>query len=149
MNVKKDILWRVLVSILMLTILGGAIVYSIVRVQYAEGDEWRAIGDSLHVRHQQIPAVRGSIYSDDGSLLATSVPIYKISIDFSVIHEHHRDSFKRYQSLLAASMSKVLKNRTEQEYVALIQEGYRKKRKYVTVIRNASFIQSKSIKSQL
>jgi len=147
LNVKKDILWRVLVSILMLTILGGAIVYSIVRVQYAEGDEWRAIGDSLHVRHQQIPAVRGSIYSDDGSLLATSVPIYKISIDFSVIHEHHRDSFKRYQSLLAASMSKVLKNRTEQEYVALIQEGYRKKRKYVTVIRNASFIQSKSIKS--
>ena len=91
MNVKKDILWRVLVSILMLTILGGAIVYSIVRVQYAEGDEWRAIGDSLHVRHQQIPAVRGSIYSDDGSLLATSVPIYKISIDFSVIHEHHKD----------------------------------------------------------
>ena len=131
----------------MLTLLGGAIMYSIVRVQYTEGDEWRAMGDSLHVRFQQIPAVRGSIYSDDGSLLATSVPIYKISIDFAVIRNHHSDSFGRYKPMLAARMSQLLNNRTKEEYLALLENGYRDQKRYVTIIRNASFIQTKALQS--
>jgi cell division protein FtsI (penicillin-binding protein 3) len=147
LNIKKDILWRVIVSILMLTLLGGAIVYSMFRVQYTEGDEWRAMGDSLHVRFQQIPAVRGSIYSDDGSLLATSVPIYKISLDFAVIRDYHSDSFSKYKTVLATKMSLLLKNRTKQAYLTLLEEGYRKQSRYITIIRNASFIQTKELQS--
>lgn len=140
-------MWRVVVSILMLTFLGGAIVFSIVKVQYAQGEHWRAMGDSLHVRYRLIPAVRGSIYSDDGSLLATSVPIYKISLDFGVIHEHHKDSFGRYKQQLSRNLSRLLKNRTEAEYLTLLEEGYRQRKRYVTIIRNASFIQTKELQT--
>ena len=147
MNVKKDILWRVIVSILMLTFLGGAIIFSIVRVQYAQGEHWRAMGDSLHVRYRLIPAVRGSIYSDDGSLLATSVPIYKISLDFDVIHKNHKDSFGRYKNQLANNLSLLLKNRTKAEYLTLLEDGYRERKQYVTIIRNASFLQTKELQS--
>lgn len=136
-----------IVSILMLTLLGGAIILSVVRVQYAQGEHWRAVGDSLHVRYQLIPAVRGSIYSDDGSLLATSVPIYKISLDFDVIHNNHKDSFGRYKNQLARNLSRLLKNRTEAEYLQLLEEGYRTRDKYVTIIRNASFIQTKELQT--
>ncbi|MFT5723341.1 MAG: cell division protein FtsI (penicillin-binding protein 3) [Bacteroidia bacterium] len=131
----------------MLTLLGGAIVYSICRVQYAEGEHWRALGDSQHVKFQQIPAVRGSIYSDDGSLLATSVPIYKISLDFKVIKNYHRDSFGRYKKVLAANLNHLLKNRTEAEYQTLLAKGYRDGTRYLTIVRNASFIQTKELQT--
>ena len=129
----------------MLIFLGGAIIFSIVRVQYAQGEHWRTMGDSLHVKHRNIPAVRGSIYSDDGSLLATSVPIYQISLDFKVIQQHHKDSFGRYKNQLASNLSTLLKNRTEAEYLQILEEGYRQRKQYVTIIRNASFIQTKEL----
>lgn len=145
MNVKKDILWRVVASIIMLTILGAAIIYSMVRVQYVEGEHWRAVGDSLHVKYTEIPAVRGSIYSDDGSLLATSVPIYKVSLDFKVIYDLHRDSFARYKTYLAQNLSDILKNRTPEEYRSILDNGYANKTRYETIIRNADFIQTRKI----
>ncbi len=147
MNVKKDILWRVIVSILMLVFLSVGIVYQIVNVQYVQGEHWNAVDDSLHVKYQTIPAVRGSIYSEDGSLLATSVPIYKISLDFGVIHEFHKDSFGSYKNILATRLANTLQNRTSDEYLTVLEEGYRLRKRYVTIIRNASFLQSKEIMS--
>ncbi len=147
MNTKKDILWRVVVSIIMLTLFGSAILYSAIKVQYAEGDKWRAMGDSLHVKFRTIPAIRGSIYSDNGSLLATSVPMYKLSLDFKVIKKFHRDSFGRYKHQLADLLSKTLNNRTSSEYIELLDEGYRTQNQYITIIRSANFIQTKELQS--
>lgn len=145
MNIKKDILWRVVVSILMLTGLGVAILWSAVRLQVVEGDHWRSVSDSLHVTHRTIPAVRGSIYSDDGSLLSTSVPIYKVSLDFEVINRLHSDSFEQYTNELATKLATTLENRSAEEYKELLTTGYRKKSRYVTISRHANFIQTRDI----
>ena len=147
MNIKKDILWRVIVSILMLTGLGVAILWSAVRLQVVEGDHWRSVSDSLHVTHRTIPAVRGSIYSDDGSLLSTSVPIYKVSLDFEVINRLHSDSFEQYTNELAEKLSSTLENRSAEEYKQLLTTGYRKQSRYVTISRHANFIQTRDIQN--
>lgn len=147
MNIKKDILWRVIVSILMLTGLGVAILWSAVRLQVVEGDHWRSVSDSLHVTHRTIPAVRGSIYSDDGSLLSTSVPIYKVSLDFEVINRLHSDSFEQYTNELAEKLSRTLENRSAEEFKQLLTTGYRKKSRYVTISRHANFIQTRDIQN--
>ena len=147
MNIKKDILWRVIVSILMLTGLGVAILWSAVRLQVVEGDHWRSVSDSLHVTHRTIPAVRGSIYSDDGSLLSTSVPIYKLSLDFEVINRLHSDSFEQYTNELAEKLSSTLENRSAEEYKQLLTTGYRKQSRYVTISRHANFIQTRDIQN--
>jgi len=147
LNIKKDILWRVIVSILMLTGLGVAILWSAVRLQVVEGDHWRSVSDSLHVTHRTIPAVRGSIYSDDGSLLSTSVPIYKVSLDFEVINRLHSDSFEQYTNELAEKLSSTLENRSAEEYKQLLTTGYRKQSRYVTISRHANFIQTRDIQN--
>jgi len=147
LNIKKDILWRVIVSILMLTGLGVAILWSAVRLQVVEGDHWRSVSDSLHVTHRTIPAVRGSIYSDDGSLLSTSVPIYKLSLDFEVINRLHSDSFEQYTNELAEKLSSTLENRSAEEYKQLLTTGYRKQSRYVTISRHANFIQTRDIQN--
>jgi cell division protein FtsI (penicillin-binding protein 3) len=147
LNIKKDILWRVVVSILVLTVFGGAILYSAVRVQVVEGDKWRAMGDSLHVKFRKVPAIRGSIYSDDGSLLATSVPMYKLSLDFKVIKKYHKDSFGLRKHELARKLAFTFKNRSSDEYLQLLDEGYRTQSQYVTITRNANYIQSKALQT--
>ncbi|MCB9263080.1 MAG: transpeptidase family protein [Flavobacteriales bacterium] len=146
MNVKKDILWRVLVSIFMLVFLAAAILYSTVKIQYGKGDYWLDLDDSLHQKMLKVPAIRGSIYSEDGSLLATSVPIYQVSIDFGVIKEFHKDSFEQYKPLLAKNLCNTLKNRTYEEYLDILTKGYRATTRYKTIIRNASFIQVKEMR---
>ena len=41
------------------------------------------MGDSLHLKYMPIGAERGTIYSEDGNMLSTSVPIFDIYVDFA------------------------------------------------------------------
>ena len=51
-------------------------------IQRVEGNFWRGMGDSLHLKYLPINAERGSIYSEDGNMLSTSVPIFDVYVDF-------------------------------------------------------------------
>ncbi|WP_457825364.1 hypothetical protein, partial [Staphylococcus aureus] len=42
------------------------------------------MSDSLHQRIDEIEAERGTIYSEDGQMLSTSIPQFDIYIDFRV-----------------------------------------------------------------
>jgi cell division protein FtsI (penicillin-binding protein 3) len=147
MNVKKDILWRVMLSVFALGLFGVAVVYFIFRIQFVEGAHWRELSDSLTTKHQEILAVRGSIYSDKGDLLATSLPYYKISLDFSVIHDRHKDSFERYIPFIAKNLHQSFKNRSESEYEKLLRKEYRKRNRYFLLTRNATYLQVKAMKT--
>lgn len=63
--------------------LGLAIVGRVVFVQFVQGEKWRAKAESSITNFHTIEAVRGNIYSDNGSLLATSVPIYEVRMDLA------------------------------------------------------------------
>ncbi len=81
MNTRKDIMWRVYLAFVVICLAGLLISAQIVRVQYVQGDEYRRKADSLHTKYVTIPAERGSIYSDNGNLLAASFPYYNIVVD--------------------------------------------------------------------
>ena len=54
------------------------IAVKIINIQFVEGDRLRDLAKKNTVKNWVIPSSRGNIYSDDGSLLATSVPKYEI-----------------------------------------------------------------------
>ena len=147
MNVKKDILWRVLLSISLLGLFGVLVLYFIVRIQYHEGDKWRALSETQTMKHHEIPAIRGSIYSDKEELLATSLPYYKVSLDLNVISKRHSDSFERYIPYLAQNFSQTFKNRTASEYELRLRKAYRDKNAYFLLTRNASYLEVKALKT--
>jgi cell division protein FtsI (penicillin-binding protein 3) len=51
-------------------------------IQQVEGKFWRSMGDSLHLKYTPINAARGSIYSEDGNILSTSIPVFDVYVDF-------------------------------------------------------------------
>jgi cell division protein FtsI (penicillin-binding protein 3) len=52
-------------------------------VQWAEAPEWKEMAENFVTEYREIDAIRGNILADDGSLLATSVPIYEIRMDLA------------------------------------------------------------------
>jgi cell division protein FtsI (penicillin-binding protein 3) len=83
MEVKKDISWRVYLSFIALTLFGILILGKAFYTQKFEGNYWKKMGDSLHTKIIDLDAERGTIYSEDGSMLSTSLPEFDIYIDFA------------------------------------------------------------------
>ncbi|MBU3928201.1 MAG: penicillin-binding protein, partial [Bacteroidetes bacterium] len=83
MDINKDILWRVYLVYFGVLLFGLAIIGKIVYIQLKEGEELaeKAITQELQVFN--IEANRGNILASDGSLLATSVPIFEVRFDAS------------------------------------------------------------------
>ncbi len=58
-----------------------AIVGRVAQIQFIEGDHWKQKAQTQTTTYQNIEAARGNIFADDGSLLATSKPIYEVRWD--------------------------------------------------------------------
>ena len=57
------------------------VVYNLTKIQFVNGDSYRALAEKRTLKDVVIPANRGNVYSLNGNLLATSVPKYDIRID--------------------------------------------------------------------
>jgi cell division protein FtsI (penicillin-binding protein 3) len=81
MNIKKDIVIRIRAMFLFMLLLAAGIIWKIFFLQTIEGNKWREKAKMSYVEERTIEAVRGNIFADDGSLLATSLPKYKLGFD--------------------------------------------------------------------
>ena len=71
-------IWLVFVG---LTFVGMGVFGRIVYIQTVEHDKWQARGEQFSTSVRTIEPARGQILADDGSLLATSVPVYDLRWD--------------------------------------------------------------------
>ncbi len=62
-------------------VFGLAVMFKLFSIQFLQGDKYRALVEKRDIKNVTIPANRGNVYADDGSLLATSIPKYNIAID--------------------------------------------------------------------
>ena len=53
---------------------------------------WKAVANRLVVENKPVPPARGNILSCDGQLMASSLPVYNIFMDFNALHEAGNDS---------------------------------------------------------
>lgn len=66
---------------LFILLFASGIVWRVIRLQTVEGEKWRKKASRTYVKERTVEAVRGNIYADDGSLLATSLPKYRLGFD--------------------------------------------------------------------
>jgi cell division protein FtsI (penicillin-binding protein 3) len=83
MEVKKDILWRVYLSFIGIALVCVVIIAKAFYIQQVQGSYWRGMSDSLHQRIEEVEAERGTIFSENGEMLSTSIPQFDIYIDFA------------------------------------------------------------------
>ena len=81
----------------------------------------------------KIEAPRGNIFSDDGSLLAISMPLYNVFLDLSVIDEQ---LFDDDINNLSQSLSILFKDKSAKEYEQYLRDSKSKKRNKYVKLRN-------------
>lgn len=141
MDVKKDILWRVYICFILMAAAGACILAKAVYIQQAQGAYWRGMSDSLHQRIVSLEAERGTIYSDDGSMLSTSIPQFDIYIDFMAegLREKNGRRFKENIDSLSICLANLFNDRGRAEYKYILQTGYRDKERYFLLRKKMSF----------
>ena len=118
MDVKRDILWRVYLSFILIVLVCILIIGKAFYIQQVQGKYWRSLSDSLHQRIIEIPAARGTIYSEDGQMLSTNIPQFDIYIDFRVspLHEKSGILFRTHIDSLSLSLAALFKDKSAEKY---------------------------------
>ena len=83
MEIKKDISWRVYLSFLGIVALGFIVIGKAFYIQRVQGHFWTNMDSSMHLKYLPIEAERGTIYSEDGNMLSTSIPVFDVYVDFA------------------------------------------------------------------
>jgi len=145
MNIRTDILLRVYLSFGLIVLLAIAVLAKLFHLQYVEGAEWRAMADSLSTRYVDVEAVRGNIYSDDGSLLATSVPEYDLRMDLLAPGIEADDVFYAKVDSLAAELSAFFHDKSSAQYSRLLKQARKDGNRYYLLKRDVSHQELKEI----
>ena len=140
----KEILLRARIMLLSVMIFMVAIIIKIINVQYFEGSKWRDIAKQSQLEYKPILASRGNIYSDDGALLATSLPFYAVALDPTIVSE---EDFQQGIEILSQKLSDFYEDRPAEYYKNRIIEARKKKRKYLLL--NAKYITYEEKKNML
>ena len=73
--------------VFVLFVLGVTVGYRLVSLQLTQGDKYRELAEKRSIKNVEVLPVRGNIYTEDGSLLATSVSKYSIHFDAVTVSE--------------------------------------------------------------
>ncbi|UKJ06853.1 penicillin-binding protein [Solitalea lacus] len=146
MKIKTDILLRVYVAYAVLFLFAFAIVFRICQLQFVQGGKWAKMADSLTTKFMNVEAVRGSIYSDDGSLIATSMPEYEIRMDVNA-DPITDEIFKDKVDSLSRSLANLFQDKTTDEYIRSLKKARAEGQRYFLVQRKVDFNELKQLKT--
>ena len=137
-NVKRSILARVRLVFFAGVLLAFAIAYRIIHIQYIDGDEWRAKSNSFSKK--EIKANRGNIYADDGSLLATSLPLYRLGFDPSVGRKEKKlaEIFNKGVDSLALLLSQKFGTYSKEQYKDQLIDAHKGTKQFIYLSRGFS-----------
>jgi cell division protein FtsI (penicillin-binding protein 3) len=127
-------------------VFAGAVLFQLGRVQYIQGSKWRKMSEEISVREHIIHAVRGNIYSNDGSLLATSIPEYELRMDLFAGGILDDKIFYSKVDSLAFSLANFFKDKTAKEYARYLRKGRQDSARYLLIKRRVSFQDLKKIR---
>jgi cell division protein FtsI (penicillin-binding protein 3) len=127
-NIKKSILLRVRVAFLAVMLFAVAVIAKIGHLQFVEGEDWSAKGESISFDYKRIKATRGNIYSDNGSLLATSLPFYRIAFDATLSKD---EIFKKGVDSLAGHLAKFFKDKSSKDYKRMLIDARETGKQYI------------------
>jgi len=140
MEDKKQILIKSYVMYILVAIVMLVVVVRVVNIQYGDVVELAPPGaDSTSAvtptRVDSVPPMRGRILAEDGSDLVTSIPLYDLHMDMTVIKD---ELFEEVDSL-AIHLAATFPEKNATQWEAYLREGRSKKRQYLLIKNNVKY----------
>ena len=143
--------------ILLMALIGVAIVVKAGITMFAERQYWQDVADRFVKENVTVKPNRGNIISSDGKLMASSLPEYRIYMDFMSGEKDEKRRKKdqaRRDSILTANMDsiciglhKIFPDKSAAQFKAHLKKGRQaKSRNYLIYPKRISYIQYKEVK---
>ena len=140
---KKQIMLRFNAIAFCLFLFAFLVISKLFYIQINEGDYYTELAKKRTVKNFILQPSRGNIYSDDQSLLATTVPKYEIRWDAKIPNQQ---IFEENKIPLAKALAELLDSTFEEQLNKLIKARQQENR-FTLIARNLTYSEYKKIKS--
>ena len=149
MDTKKDILWRSYLIYIGMLIFGVFVFAKAFYIQRVEGSYWKSLSDSLHLEYREMDAERGTIYSEDGRMLSSSIPFFDIYLDFGAegIQEKNGKRLKENIDSVSYYLAAILGEGTPAQYKKELLAVFERQSRYYLLHKNIGFKQYQELRN--
>ncbi len=98
----------------------------------------------MHTRFDTLIAERGNIYTEDGTLLSSSIPEFDVHIDFSVVDS---GLFAKNIDSLSRCMSRLFLDMSPEQYKEDFVRAYNEENKYYLLGKKLKYYQYEALRS--
>ena len=145
--ITKKIMTRYSFIILVMVLVGIAIVFKAGIIMFAERQYWQDVADRFVKEEVPLIPNRGNIISSDGQLMASSLPEYKIYMDFKAGGEEKDSLLMLYLDSICDGLHQLFPDKSKAEFKSHILKGRKKgSRNYLLYPKRISYIQYKEAK---
>ena len=132
---EKNIMNRLYIISACMFLFALAISVKLFNIQFIDGEKYRDLAKKNTVKNFVIPASRGNVYADDGSLLATSVPKYDIRFDAVTVSD---EDFKENLGPLSEGLSKMF-GKPVSYYQTMFRKARASRNRYLLIVKNLGY----------
>ena len=114
----------------LLTLLAIGVLAKAGYIMTAKKDYWMKVADRVKQDSVKAEPMRGNILSDDGQLLASSLPEFRIYMDFQQLHDAGNDSlWKVKEDSVCEGLHKIFPEQTAAQFKAQFAEGMKSRKR--------------------
>ncbi len=148
MEIKRDILWRVSLCFVCIVAFSLLILGRVIYIQQVQGNYWKTQARQQQQKFIEIDADRGTIYSEDGNMLSTSIPYFDIYVDFGADGLREKEGKRFIQNIdsLSLSLAGFFRDKSKSEYKRELQRQYAARNRYYLLKKNITFEQYKVLR---
>ena len=134
--------------IFIMAILVIAIIAKAAIIMFAEKGYWMEVADRYVSESKKVPPTRGNIISSDGKLMASSLPEYRIYMDFVAVQNAGNDSLLMARlTEICNGLHQIFPDKSAREFRRHLLNGRKKKsRNYLLYPKRISYLEYKEVK---
>lgn len=128
-------------------LIGGFLWLSALLKIWMEKDYWQAVANRLVNEDVKVPSTRGNIISSDGKLMASSLPEYRIYMDFKAGGEVKDSLLIAHLTEISEGLHAIFPDKSAAEFKKRILKGRKKKSEnYLLYPKRISYTELKEVK---
>ena len=130
---RTDTLMKTYLVYLLVLVFGIAIIVKIILMQTKDNSELLERAEQREYRVKTLEASRGNIFSSDGQLMATTIPLYDVFFDYKAVDSAF---FAQNIDSLCLQMADLFPKRNAAQWKAFFAEGKAKKNRHYKIALN-------------
>lgn len=123
---NKKVIPRYMAIAIVMTFIGVAVIGKALYIMTAKKQYWTEVADRLKRDSVSVKPNRGNILSCDGQLMATSIPEYKIFMDFQGAAFENDSLWLDKVDSICEGLHKIFPQRTAEEFKQHLEAGRHK-----------------------